>query len=94
MGRIYSKPRASIAATPIIDRTGGVVGWTREPPSINSVGTMHHAQAEALLHGPVRCTYVQIVDHAQAVKAGAPSHWAEPWRCLGIVPTEPEKISG
>ena len=88
----YRNARTDSCATPIMNRTGKIVAWTQDPPSVER-GRVRHAAAEALLRSPVTCAYVQIVDHDSAILAGAPPYWAEPWRCLAIIPTEPEKPS-
>jgi hypothetical protein len=87
MGRRQHALLREIAETPIMDRGGRVVGWTREIPAVNS-GRMAHPAAEALLHGPITCAYVQLTDPALATRAGAPPDWREPWRCLAFVPDE------
>jgi len=76
-----------IPETPIIDAAGRILGWTRDAPPV-TCGRVMHPEAEALLHGPVGCAYVQLSSRGAAARAGAPPEWREPWRCLAFVPQE------
>jgi hypothetical protein len=66
---------------PIVDDQGEIVGWTDNAPEICGI-TLRHAEAERLLRSAVRCVYGTITNRGDAMRAGAPSDWSEPWRCL------------
>ena len=68
---------------PMIDKTGRVVGWTTTAPIV-SAGRMRHPGAKMHFTGDFSTRYVELVDAKDAVKAGAPAGWPEPWRCLGL----------
>jgi hypothetical protein len=68
---------------PIFDRDSRLVGWTRQGPELSNT-LFRHAYAELLAGGSVVCIYVQIDDPADPKRAGAPSGWREPWRCLAL----------
>ncbi|MGH7005457.1 MAG: hypothetical protein ACREIP_16065 [Alphaproteobacteria bacterium] len=71
---------------PIINRSGDVVGWTDSPPSLVS-GRLEHRKAAALLKAELKATYVEISGE-DALRAGAPPNWEQPWRCLAICPAD------
>jgi hypothetical protein len=68
---------------PIIGGGGKILGWTDQVPELQGTN-LRHAEAERLLGGAVSCTYVQIDNRADALRAGAPPGWNGPWRCLAI----------
>lgn len=69
---------------PVVDRQRRIVAWTDHgPEAIGAV--LRHAEAEAILHGPIGAAYVELSDNDQARRAGAPLHWKGKWRCLALV---------
>jgi hypothetical protein len=68
---------------PIVDAGMRIIGWTSQVPVIRA-GELHHPEAEALLGGPIQAVYVELTNLADAMAAGAPSGWREPWRCLAL----------
>jgi hypothetical protein len=68
---------------PIIDAAMRIVAWTSHVPVIRA-GELRHPEAESLLGGPIDAVYVELTDLADALAAGAPSDWREPWRCLAL----------
>jgi len=68
---------------PIVDAAMRIVGWTSHVPVLRA-GELRHPEAEALLRGPVQAIYVELTNLADAMAAGAPPDWREPWRCLAL----------
>jgi hypothetical protein len=68
---------------PIIDGSMRIVAWTSHVPVLRA-GELRHPEAESLLGGPIDAVYVELTNPADAMAAGAPSNWREPWRCLAL----------
>jgi hypothetical protein len=60
-----------------------LIGWTTDTPTINGA-SVRHEEAERLTGGKVFPVYVEIKNYSDAVRAGAPQGWPDPWRCLGL----------
>ena len=70
---------------PIIDASRRIVGWTSVAPEACGA-RLRHLEAESLTGGPVEAVYIELHSLADAVAAGAPLNWREPWRCLALAP--------
>ena len=70
-------------ATPIVDARRVIIGWTDVKPDVYGTN-IRHADAEGLLGSKIVSACVEIADPANALRAGAPSGWNGPWRCLAL----------
>jgi hypothetical protein len=82
-GRESRSRSDQLCQIPIVDAAMRIVGWTSQVPVIRA-GDLRHPEAEALVGGPVQAVYVELTNPADAMVAGAPSDWREPWRCLAL----------
>ena len=81
-GRRRKRIVQGVAELPIIDDNAEIIAWTPVAPEPRREGFFHE-QAMRILGGIVPC-YVDIDDPEAARRAGSPSNWKGPWRCLAI----------
>jgi hypothetical protein len=70
-------------ATPIVDARRVIVGWTDVKPNVYA-SNIRHADAEHLVGSKIVSACVEISDPTNALRAGAPSGWNGPWRCMAL----------
>jgi len=78
------------ASIPIVNDAHEIVGWTETAPAVEN-GRLRHAGAERVLRGPIYCTQIALACEQDIRRAGGPTGWTGPWRCLALCPTRPRR---
>jgi len=79
--------REPTGGSTIVNDAHEIVAWTSVAPEVEN-GRLRHAEAERLLGGAIFCTQVALLRADQIRRAGGPTDWAGPWRCLALCPLE------
>jgi hypothetical protein len=77
----------SCPGIPVVNDAHEIVAWTGVPPVVEN-GRLRHAEAERLLGGAIFCTQIALMDPDQIRRAGGPTGWVGPWRCLALCRAE------
>ena len=70
-------------AIPIVDRERRIIGWSDYPPTLRG-NDIWNVDAARLLGPRLGTVEIELANIEDAMRAGAPTSFTGPWRCLAI----------